>query len=255
VTKSVLAFSVAALCLATTSQAALAARAQDQTPNTAARKVTVHTPVVVYRAGTNTLIPSSSPARVQGVMFRQNAGAMPSGRLASGWKVVTPVRGAYAQRQAALQCVPFARAKSGIEIVGNAVNWWDAAAGVYDRGNQPEPGAVLNFRANGNMRLGHVAVVSRVVNSREIEIDHANWSYAERGNIARNVAVIDVSERNDWTAVRVELARSGDYGAVYPTYGFIYGRPDREASASAARQSQAQRAYEEVAEAPDRSLR
>src|SRR3954451_15813770 len=29
-----------------------------------------------------------------------------------------------------LQCVPFARENTGIELTGNANTWWDAAAGV-----------------------------------------------------------------------------------------------------------------------------
>lgn len=132
--------------------------------------------------------------------------------------------GAY--RGGGLQCVPFARDASGIELVGNAWTWWDEAAGVYERGSTPEPGSVLAFRANGVMRLGHVAVVSRVVNGREIEIDHANWG-GYRGSVARGVSVVDVSPNNDWTAVRVGLGQSDDYGSIYPTRGFIYGRPDR----------------------------
>ena len=44
--------------------------------------------------------------------------------------------------------------------------------------------------------------------------------------ISRNVAVVDVSEANNWSAVRVELGRDGTFGSVYPTYGFIYNRPD-----------------------------
>ena len=124
-----------------------------------------------------------------------------------------------------LQCVPFARENSGIELSGNAANWWPNADGVYERGARPEVGSVLNFRANGRMRMGHVAVVSRVVDSRNVEIDHANWS--GRGSITRNVGIVDVSERNDWTAVRVALGGGSEYGSVYPTYGFIYDRPDR----------------------------
>ncbi len=127
-------------------------------------------------------------------------------------------------RGGGLQCVPFARDASGIQIVGNAWTWWDSAAGVYQRGSAPEPGAVLSFRSNRTMRLGHVAVVSRVVNPREIEIEHANWG----PGISRDVRVVDVSDANDWTAVRVALARDGDeFGNVYPTHGFIYDRPDR----------------------------
>lgn len=128
-----------------------------------------------------------------------------------------------------LQCVPFARENSGIELSGNAATWWGNAEGVYERGGRPEVGSVLNFRANGRMRMGHVAVVSRVMDGRNVEIDHANWSGpgAGRGGISRNIGVVDVSPANDWTAVRVALGNQNEFGSVYPTYGFIYDRPDR----------------------------
>jgi surface antigen len=122
-----------------------------------------------------------------------------------------------------MSCVPYARSESGITLAGNAWQWWDHAEGVYQRGMVPEPGSVLNFRANGRMRLGHVAVVSKVINDREIEVDHANWGGE---GIMHNVPVVDVSENNDWTAVRVGLGRGDSFGSVYPTYGFIYDRPD-----------------------------
>lgn len=120
-----------------------------------------------------------------------------------------------------LQCVPFARAVSGIDLHGDAFTWWDKAAGVYARGNRPEIGSVLAFRANRAMRLGHVAVVKRVINSREIEIDHAHWG---QNRVTRNMIVIDVSPANDWTAVRLALDNQGKFGSIYPTYGFIYDR-------------------------------
>ncbi|HTW28864.1 MAG TPA: CHAP domain-containing protein [Acetobacteraceae bacterium] len=127
-----------------------------------------------------------------------------------------------------LQCVTFAREESGIELSGNAGNWWENAAGVYARGERPEVGAVLSFKANSRMRLGHVAVVTTVVDSREVQIDQANWSGpgAHRGGISRDIPVVDVSPGNDWSAVRVGLGHSGDYGSIYPTYGFIYDRAD-----------------------------
>ena len=126
-----------------------------------------------------------------------------------------------------ISCVPFARNDSGISVAGNAWEWWDNAAGVYARGSVPEPGSVLTFRANGRMRLGHVAVVSRIINAREVEVDHANWwGPGMYGGVARNIPVVDVSEANDWTAVRVGLADGEKFGSVYPTYGFIYDRPD-----------------------------
>jgi surface antigen len=155
-----------------------------------------------------------------------------------------------------LQCVSFARAASGIELKGNAANWWDAADGVYQRGHRPEPGSVLNFRATGRMRLGHVAVVHAIINAHEIEIDQANWvSAGRKGNITRGTRVIDVSERNDWSAVRVQMVGGGDFGSVYPTYGFIYDRPDNGtvlANAPAATSHHGVRpvAFDEVAQAP-----
>jgi surface antigen len=126
-----------------------------------------------------------------------------------------------------ISCVPYARLVSGISVGGNAWQWWDNAAGIYARGSSPEVGSVLAFRSNPRMRLGHVAVVSEVINPREILIDQANWpSAGMRGNVTHDVAVVDVSEANDWSAVRVELGRGDEFGSVYPTYGFIYDRPD-----------------------------
>jgi len=130
-------------------------------------------------------------------------------------------------RWGGMSCVPYARSVTGIAVAGNAWQWWDNAAGLYARGQQPEPGAVLNFRSNRRMPMGHVAVVADVVNSREVIVDQANWPTAGgRGAVSHNVAIVDVSEENDWSAVRVELGRGGVFGSVYPTYGFIYNRPD-----------------------------
>ncbi len=136
-----------------------------------------------------------------------------------------------ASRGGVLQCVAFARADSGIELTGNAVNWWSNAEGIYARGLRPETGSVLSFRANGHMRLGHVAVVSDVLNSRTIEIDHSHWG--SRG-VSHAMSVIDVSEDNDWSAVRVEIGHTGTFGGIYPTHGFIYPRPDRTAEVAPA---------------------
>ena len=126
-----------------------------------------------------------------------------------------------------ISCVPYARQISGIMVPGNAWQWWNHAEGVYARGDLPEPGSVLNFRANGRMQLGHVAVVTQVVNAREVKVDQANWpSGGYYGAVSHNVAVVDVSEANNWSAVRVQLGHGSEFGSVYPTYGFIYNRPD-----------------------------
>jgi surface antigen len=136
-------------------------------------------------------------------------------------------RRAYAGQSYGISCVPYAREVSGIMVSGNAWRWWNNAAGAYARGNQPEAGSVLNFRANSRMPLGHVAVVSHIINAREIVVDQANWGgSAMRGSVSHNVAIVDVSEANNWSAVRVALGRDGGFGSVYPTYGFIYNRPD-----------------------------
>jgi surface antigen len=123
-----------------------------------------------------------------------------------------------------IQCVAFAKQDAGIQISGNARDWWGRAAGIYERGARPEEGSVLSFRANGRMPLGHVAVVSGVEDSRTILIDQSHW--ISRG-ITRDMEVKDVSQNNDWSQVRVQLSRGGAYGSIYPTHGFIYPRPDR----------------------------
>lgn len=145
-----------------------------------------------------------------------------SARASYAMHVAAGKRGA--TRFYGISCVPYARQVSGIEVTGNAWEWWQNAAGEYARGDRPEVGSVLNFRSNGRMRLGHVAVVTKVINAREVIVDHANWQSA--GRISRGIAVVDVSEANNWSAVRVELGREGTFGSVYPTYGFIYNRPD-----------------------------
>ncbi len=126
----------------------------------------------------------------------------------------------------ALQCVPYAREASGISLRGDAWTWWGSAAGVYDRGHGPRVGAVVVFKRHGSMRRGHVAVVTEIINSREVLVDHANWGSRRlggRGKVAKGMAVVDISPENDWTEVRVWNRRLDDYGSrVYPTYGFIY---------------------------------
>ena len=123
-----------------------------------------------------------------------------------------------------LQCVPFARQASGIELYGNAHTWWNQAEGRYDRGHEPRIGAVLAFAASRSMPVGHVAMVSKIVNEREVLLTHANWSY--RGGIERNVRAIDVSPNNDWTDVRVWYGPIGNLGLrSNATRGFIYAQP------------------------------
>lgn len=129
-----------------------------------------------------------------------------------------------------LQCVPYARQVSGIQIYGDAWTWWDQADGRYARGTRPKVGAVMSFRPYGNMRLGHVAAVSRVIDSRTVLLRHANWSLIDgrRGQIENDVRAVDVSAAGDWSEVRVWFAPIQSLGSTHwPLNGFIY--PDRGA--------------------------
>lgn len=156
---------------------------------------------------------------------RQAHSVFPAGNVSQKNRKAQKGKRLAAYRGPTLQCVSYARAASDISLSGNAADWWSNAAGVYARGNRPQPGSVLAFTSNGRMPLGHVAVVDRVINAREITVDHANWA-GYRGAVARGVPVVDVSANNDWTAVRVATPGQGDFGSVYPTHGFIYERPD-----------------------------
>ena len=123
------------------------------------------------------------------------------------------------------QCVTFARMFSGIEIFGDAHTWWAQARDRFQTGERPRTGSVLAFQPSGRMSRGHVAVVSEVLTDRVIRVTHANWG-GSRGKVEENVTVVDVSERGDWTAVKVWYNPINDLGTtVYPTHGFIYKAP------------------------------
>lgn len=129
-----------------------------------------------------------------------------------------------------LECVPYARQVSGIRIFGDAHTWWGQAAGRYQRGSKPRVGAVMAFQPHGNMQLGHVAAVSRVIDSRTVLLRHANWSpiNGRRGQIENDVRAVDVSDRNDWSAVRVWYAPIQALGGTaWPVDGFIYREGDK----------------------------
>lgn len=158
--------------------------------------------------------------------------------LAAAFTVIAPTVApsvASAQELAPyLQCVPYAREVSGIEIYGDAHTWWGQAEGRYERGRTPRVGAIMYFPRTSRMRYGHVAAVSRILDSRRVLLDHANWSpiNGQRGQIERDVLAVDVSSANDWSEVRVWYAPLEDVGATaWPVAGFIYSsaesRPPR----------------------------
>lgn len=152
--------------------------------------------------------------------------------LAGSLAIAAPARAGSSILDYVGECVPFARLASGIQIYGDAWTWWNAAADKYRRGTVPRVGAVLVFRQSQRLRLGHVAVVSRVLTPRVVMVTHANWSRLNgvRGHVERDVTLTDVSQRGDWSQVRVFYRDTDGLGAsTYPVYGFIYPTPaDRD---------------------------
>ena len=123
-----------------------------------------------------------------------------------------------------IQCVPYARQVSGIDIMGDAWTWWGAAEGKYDRGNQPRFMAVLVLSRTQRLKLGHVAVVVDVVGPRQIRVTHANFGSdpVSRRIIYDSMPVADVPPDNDWTLVRFWNYQAQAWGILYPAYGFVY---------------------------------
>ena len=131
--------------------------------------------------------------------------------------------GAYVGGTVGLECAPFARALSGVQLRGVADAWWDEADGRYQRTSRPAIGSVLVLRRDGRLPYGHVAVVSRVLSGREIMVTQANWVHHR---VTEDQPVVDVSRDNDWTLVRIWWPPAGQMGSYeYAAYGFI--RPDR----------------------------
>lgn len=156
-----------------------------------------------------------------------------------------------------LQCVPYARQISGIQIYGDALTWWDQAEGKYARGSRPKVGAVMSFRPYGRMELGHVAAVSRVIDSRTVLLRHANWSPIDgrRGQIENDVRAVDVSPANDWSEVRVWYAPIGNLGTTaWPVNGFIYPEKARKADRLAVLSSTEPMPKARAAEAPRQAI-
>jgi hypothetical protein len=64
-----------------------------------------------------------------------------------------------------------------------------------------------------------------VLTERIIQVTHANWSIIDggRGKVEKDVTVVDVSPKGDWSQVKVWYDPVRDLGnTVYPTYGFVY---------------------------------
>ena len=130
------------------------------------------------------------------------------------------MRSADLGQPAPLECAPFARALSGVELHGAAGDWWARAGGRYARGHVPQTGAVMVFARSSRLPQGHVAVVSAIRSRREILVTQANWYHH---HVATDQLVRDESPRGDWSRVRVWWPPSGTLGTTeYAVRGFIY---------------------------------
>jgi hypothetical protein len=123
-----------------------------------------------------------------------------------------------------LQCVPYAREVSGIDITGDAWSWWQGAEGKYERGHLPRFMSVLVLSRTQRLKLGHVAVVVDVLGPREIRVTHANFGSdpISRRIIYDSMPATDVSPANDWTLVRFWNYQAKAWGITYEAYGFVY---------------------------------
>ncbi len=133
-------------------------------------------------AGVQTGLAPFTPWRAQAVRLA----ALPAARMPAG------------------ECVPFARALSGVALAGDARTWWAQAETRFVRTTRPAPGAVMVFRPHPEMPLGHVAVVTALLDARTVLVAHSNWDGGlGKGRISLDQPVADVSARGDWSGVRV----------------------------------------------------
>ena len=127
---------------------------------------------------------------------------------------------------APVECAPFARALTGVQLTGNAEDWWRQAAGRYQRTSTPTVGGILLLRSSGRLPSGHVAVITRVISTRQVLVTQANWVHH---HVTQDQPVLDVSPANDWSVIRMWWPPSAQMGITdYPVLGFIL--PDRPAS-------------------------
>jgi surface antigen len=212
-----------------------------------AKPVAVTTPVAVTKpvAVTAAAKPEAKPAAPAAAKPATTAqAAKPPSQAAKPGAIATPQRPvvqaaaattvkppkAVQQQQAAARstrwtCVKYVQAYGSVALRGDGWQWWDNAAGVYDRGNAPKPGAVLVLKRTGHLRSGHVAIVSKVIDRRTILVDHANWGWSRdtKGKVHLGMRVVDVSPKNDWSQTRFWFEPGDTLGSrTYPAYGFVY---------------------------------
>jgi len=101
-----------------------------------------------------------------------------------------------------------------------AWTWWQEASGKYAKTHAPALGSVMVLYRYAGPDRAHLAVVTAMPSAREIRIAHANW--LDQGRVYTNVPVYDMSQDNDWSAVKVYNPATQDWGThVYDVQGFI----------------------------------
>lgn len=140
----------------------------------------------------------------------------------AGKRFDTPeAKGYYAS--SAVQCVPYARQVSGIQIYGDAHTWWAQAKPPLIRRHYPVQGDVLVLARTNAMRYGHVAVVRKVMSNRDIMVTHSNWGNNRKNRriIYESVRARDASANNDWSQIRFWNYETKAFGRPYAAMGFI----------------------------------
>lgn len=121
------------------------------------------------------------------------------------------------------QCVPFARRRSGIQIRGDAHTWWYQCK-PEKRHQTPVAGAVMVLSKSHRLSHGHLAVVKKVVNPREINVSHTNWGSTKKRRrvVYESMRVKDVSPHNDWSQAVFWNKYARAFGSPYKVSGFIH---------------------------------
>ncbi len=134
----------------------------------------------------------------------------------------------------AVQCVPYARQVSGVQLYGDAYTWWNQVAPDpaqpiltaprYAYGMLPIPGSVLVLAQTPRMTHGHLAVVKDVIDPRTINVTQSNWGSDSKTRriIYESQRAMDVSDLNDWSQVRFWNKDAEQFGFPYAAKGFIY---------------------------------
>lgn len=171
--------------------------------------------------------PAVDPVRTEKKATAAKAAAKPAVQTvaAVAQAPLKPQKAVLQNRGERWTCVKYVQAVGSVALRGDGWQWWDNAAGIYDRGQAPKPGAVLVLKRTSHLRSGHVAIVSKVLDKRTILVDHANWGWSRdtKGKVHLGMKVVDVSPKNDWSQTRFWFEPGDTLGSrTYPAYGFVY---------------------------------